>query len=171
MASSPKKSVAVQAAPATAPVEADLDAVPSVEEAVAAVAEPAAEMQESVRTAFEKGVTESRAAFARVKTSADEAANAFELSFAAAKDGVTAINAKAFEALRANAEANLDFIKASFAVKTLSDLVALQSEFARKQVDAVSVQFKDLGALAQKTMIETIEPMKEQVAKSFKLAV
>jgi hypothetical protein len=172
MASSPKKNAAAQAVPAPAPVEADLTpADPSVEEAMAAVIEPATEIQESVRTALEKGVTESRATFARAKASADDAANAFELSFAAAKDGVIAINAKALEALRTNTEANLDFIKASFAVKTLSDLVALQSEFARSQADAVSVQFKDLGALAQKAMIETIEPVKEQVAKSFKLAV
>ena len=144
---------------------------PSVEGAVVAFAEPAAEVQQSVRTAVEKGVTESRAAFARAKSSMDDAANAFELSFAAAKDGVVAINAKALEALRANAEANLDFIKASFAVKTLSDLVALQSEFARKRVDAVSMQFKDLGALAQKAMVDSIEPVKEQVAKTFKMAV
>ncbi len=171
MASSPKKSAA-QAAPTPAPVEADLAvASPSVEEALEAVIEPATEIHESVRAAVEKGVTKSRAAFARAKASGDDAANAFELSFAAAKDGVIAINAKALEALRANTEANLDFIKASFAVKTLSDLVALQGEFARKQADAVSVQVKDLGALAQKAMIEMIEPVKEQVAKSFKLAV
>ncbi len=168
MAVSPKKSVA--RTPAS--VEPDLeDSLPTVEEAMAAVVEPAAEIQESVRTALEKGVTESRAAFARAKSSADDAANAFELSFAAAKDGVVAINAKAMEALRVNTEANLDFIKASFAVKTLSDLVALQSEFARKQVDAVSTQVKDLGALAQKAMIETFEPVKEQIAKSFNVAV
>ena len=168
MASSPKKSAAAQALP---PVETDVAANPGVEEAMAAVIEPATEIQESVRTALEKGVTESRAAFARAKASADDAASSFELSFAAAKDGVIAINAKALEALHANTEANLDFIKATFAVKTLSDLVALQSEFARKQTDAVSVQFKDLRALAQKAMIETIEPVKEQVAKSFKLGV
>lgn len=172
MASTPKKSVAAQPGPAPAPVEADFaDAVPNVEDAAAAVVEPAVEMQDSVRTALEKGVSESRAAFARAKASADDAANALELSFAAAKDGAIAINAKALEALRANAEANFEFIKASFAVKTLSDLVALQGEFARKQADAVSTQFKDLGALAQKTMIETIEPMKDQVAKTFKMAV
>ena len=168
MASSPKKG----AVRAPAFVEPDLDAeIPNAEEAVAAVLEPAAEMQDSVRTALENGVSESRAAFARAKSSVDDAANAFEMSFAAAKDGVVAINAKALEALRANGEANLDFIRASFAVKTLPDLVALQSEFARKQVNAVSAQFKDLSALAQKTMIETIEPVKEQVAKTFKIAV
>ena len=168
MASSPKKN----AARAPAPVEPDLDAVsPSLEEAMAAVVEPAAEMHESVRNALEKGITESRAAFSRAKASADEAANAFELSLAAAKEGVAAIRAKALQALRVNAEANLDFVKASFAAKNLSDLIALQAEFARKQVDAVSAQVKDLGALAQKTMIETIEPVKEQVAKSFKMTV
>lgn len=170
MASSPKRSSTVQAVPTLVPVEADLgDAVPGVEEAMAAVVEPAAEMRESVRTALEKGVTESRAAFARAKASADDAANAFELSFAAAKDGVIAINAKALEALRANTAANLDFIKASFAVKTVSDLVALQTEYTRKQTDALSAQFKDLGALAQKTFVATIEPVKLQVAKSFHL--
>lgn len=84
---------------------------------------------------------------------------------------MAAIRAKALQALRVNAEANLDFVKASFAAKNLSDLIALQAEFARKQVDAVSAQVKDLGALAQKTMIETIEPVKEQVAKSFKMTV
>ncbi len=171
MATSPKKNVAAQATPAPAP-EPDLaDDVPNVEEAVAAVVEPAAEIQQSVRTAREKGVAESRAAFAKAKASADDAANAFELSFAAAKHGVIALNAKALEAVRANAEANFDFVKASFAAKSLSDLVALQSEFARKQVDTVTIQFKDLGALTQKAMAETIEPIKEQVAKSFKMAV
>jgi phasin len=169
MAISPKKSAA---GPAPAPVEPDLpDSVPSVEETMEAVVEPAVEMQESVRSALEKGVSESRAAFARAKASADDATNALELSFAAAKDGVIAFNAKALEALRANAEANLDFVKASFAAKSLTELVALQNEFARKQVDAVTVQFKDLGALAQKTAVEAFEPVKQQVAKSFRVAV
>jgi len=167
MASYPKKN-----APRESAVEPDLDdQVPSVEEAVAAVVEPAAEMQESVRTALDKSVTESRAAFARVKASADDAASAFEVSVAAAKDGVLAINAKALQALRANTEASLDFVKASFSVKTVSELVALQTEFARKQADAMSAQAKDLGALARKTMLETIEPVKEQVARAFKIVV
>jgi len=168
MATTPKKTAAVRP---PALVEPDLpDSVPSVQEAVEAVVEPAVEMQESVRTAFEKGVTESRAAFARTKASADDAANAFEQSFAAAKNGVIAINAKARDAMRANAEANLDFIKASFAAKSLAELVALQNEFATKRVDAVTGQFKDLGALAQKTAVEAFAPVKEQVVRTFRVA-
>jgi phasin len=170
MATAPKKNAA-QAAPAPSePVPESAALIPEPAEVSPAVA-PVAEIQQSVRTAVEKTVVDSRAAFAKAKASADEAASAFEVSFTAAKDGVLAINAKAFEALRANAEANFDYVKASLAVKSLSDLIALQSEFARKQVDAMTAQVKDIGALAQKTMTETSEPIKEQVAKSFKIAV
>lgn len=138
---------------------------------ILAAALPVTEIQESVRSALEKGVVESRAAFAKVKASVDDASSAIEVSFAAAKDGVIAINSKAFEALRANAEANFDYLRASFEVKSLSDLVALQSKYARKQVETMTAQAKDIGVLAQKTLTGTVEPIKEQVAKSFKIAI
>ncbi len=170
MATAPKKNAAAQAAPARPePVPALI--VDTSELTEAGAPGPVAEIQQSMRNVVEKSVVDSRVAFVKAKATADEAANAIEVSFAAAKDGVFAINAMAFEALRANAEANFDYVKASFAVKSLSDLIALQSEFARKQVHAVTAQAKDIGALAQKTMTEAAEPIKEQVAKSFKIAV
>ena len=116
-------------------------------------------------------MVESRAAFAKAKTAADETANAFEVSFAAAKDGALAIHAKAFETARANADANFDFLKAMFAVKSLPELITLQTEFARKQVETITGQAKDFGAMAQKAMADAVEPIKEQAARSFKLAV
>jgi len=136
-----------------------------------AAALPAAEIQQSLQGALEKSVAESRAAFAKAKTTADEAASAIEVSFAAAKDGALAIQAKGFEALRANADANFDFLRAAFAARSLPDLIALETEFARKQVEAFTSQTKDLGALTQKAMADAVEPIKEQVAKSFKIAV
>jgi phasin len=172
MANAPKKSAVPQVISAAAPVEAALATVNAVlpSEAKFAAA-PAAEIQQSLRSALEKGVVESRAAFAKAKTAADETANAFEVSLAAAKDGALAINTKAFEALRVNADANFDFLKAVFAVKSLPDLITLQTEFARKQVETITGQSKDFGALAQKAMADAVEPIKEQVARSFKLAV
>ena len=171
MASSPKKSAAEKAA-ASAAVEPDLpNEFPSASEAVEAIIEPALEMQDSVRSALQKGVVESRAAFVKAKVSAEDAANAFELSFAAAKDGVIAFNTKAFAAAQANAEANFEFVKAAVAVKTVGDLVSLQNDFARKQTDAVVVQFKDLAETAKKTVVEAFEPLKGQLTKSFKIAV
>jgi phasin len=172
MANAPKKSAVPQAVSIAAPVEAaaaTVNAVLPTELQLAAA--PAAEIQQSFRSALEKGVVESRAAFAKAKTTADETASAFEVSFAAAKDGALAINAKAFEALRANADANFDFLKAVCAAKSLSDLITLQTEFARKQVETMTSQTKDFGALTQKAMADAVEPIKEQVARSFKIAV
>jgi phasin len=190
MASATKKNAAVRTAPASIESEADEALVapaavfvmprasaedaeassPAVKDALAAVSQ-VVEIQRSLRSALEKSVAESRAAFAKAKTAADEAASAFEVSFAAAKDGALAINAKGFEALRANADANFDFLKAVFAAKSLTDVIALQTEFARKQVETFTSQTKDLGALTQKAMTDAVEPFKEQVAKSFKIAV
>ena len=172
MANAPKKGAVPRALSVAAPVEAAAATVsailPTESQLVAA---PAAEIQQSFRGALEKGVVESRAAFAKAKTAADETASALEVSFAAAKDGALAIHAKAFEALRVNADANFDFLRAVFGAKTLSDVITLQTEFARKQVETMTSQTKDFGALTQKAMADAVEPIKEQVAKSFKIAV
>jgi phasin len=170
MATASKKSAA-QAISARAPVEAAVAAFKAVKATAPQVAAPVEEIQQSFRGALEKSVVESRAAFAKAKTAADEATSAFEVSFAAAKDGALAFNAKALEALRANADANFDFLKSVFAAKSLSDVITLQTEFARKQVETMTSQTKDLGALTQKAMADAVEPIKEQVAKSFKIAV
>jgi phasin len=167
----PKKSAAAPKVSAAAPVESAAAAINVVPPTAPQVAAPVEEMQQSFRSALEKSVVESRAAFAKVKTRADETASAFEVSFAAAKDGALAINAKALEVLRAHADANFDFMKSVFAAKSLSDVLALQSEFARKQVETMTSQTKDMGALTQKAMADAVEPIKDQVAKSFKIAV
>ena len=168
MASAPKKAPKPAAGEI---VSLPTDTVEEVSHAVEAASESIDELGNEVRAALDKGVAESRAVLTKVKVTADDAANAIEKSYYAARDGVIAINAKAFDALRANAEANFDFMKAAFGVKSLADFIALQSEFARRQVDALTGQTKDLGALTQKTVAEAIEPLKDQVAKSFKIAV
>lgn len=196
MASSPKKASAAAAAAAAAPVEiAAVEAAPAkvvaapVETApapvvVAAAPKPAAEvakifeapaaslteMHGKVRSMIEKGLAESRTGYAKAKSVADETAVAVEASFATAKTGALEINAKAFEAMRATAEANFDFAKSVIAAKSLSDVVALQGEFARKQIEWLTGQTKEIGALAQKVANDSVEPIKAQVAKTFKAA-
>ena len=156
------KSRAVFVMPRAAAAEADSNL---------AGAEPAAEVQQNVRAVLEKSVVETRAAWVKAKTAVDEASSAFEVSFAAAKDGALAVNAKALEALRVNADANFDFLRSAFAAKSLSDLIGLQAAFARTQVEAMAGQTREIGAVAQKAMTQAVEPIKEQVAKSFKIAV
>lgn len=125
--------------------------------------------QERVRSLVETGVYESRAGYMKVKSAADEAAHALEASYASAKQGAAEIGVKAFDALRATADANFDFAKSALKVKTASDYAALHSEFARKQIEMFTSQTKAMGELAQKVAVETMEPIKAQVAKTLRL--
>ena len=128
------------------------------------------DIQEKVRTVIDKGLSETRANYAKAKSAADEAASAIEASYTSAKSGVVEINVKALEALRASADANFDFVKSIFGAKTMSEYVTLHTEFARKQVELLTGQTKELSALAQKVASESAETIKAQVAKTFKIA-
>jgi len=174
MATAPKKT-ALSAAPAEpAASVAEVGAAPAPSASPQMFAAPAAtltDLQGQLRAAAEKGLAETRSAYVQAKVAAGEAADALETSCAAARAGVVAINAKALESLTANVEANFDFVKSAFGVGGFADYVALQSEFARARLDAVAGQAKAIGELAQKTVIDSLEPIKAQAAKSFKLTV
>lgn len=155
-----------------APAAADVAAFPEAKIDTVFETVPASmdQMQENVRKVVEKGVAETRAAYAKVKTAAEEATGALESSYSTATKGVIAFNTKTLDALRANAEANFDFVKAVINAKSVSEFVTLQSEHASKQVEAINAQTKEIAALAQKIAAETVEPIKSQVARTFSLS-
>ncbi len=152
---------AVAAAPATAFAEASK----MMEAPLASMGEA----QEKVRAMIETGINETRAGYSKVKGVADEAAVALETSFAAAKAGAVEIGVKALEALRETADANFDFAKSLISAKSPSDYVSLHGEFARRQIEMLTAQTKAIAELAQKVVTASIEPIKTQVAKSFKI--
>jgi phasin len=169
MAVASKKTASVVAGAEALPepkVETVVETVPAP---VVAMPAPVAAIQENVRKAVEKSVADTRAAYAKAKSAAEEATGALESSYSTAAKGVVEFNTKTLEALRATAEANFDFVKAVINAKSVSEFVTLQSEHARKQVETISAQAKEIAALAQKIAAESVEPIKSQVAKTFKL--
>lgn len=167
VAKAAEPAIAPAPAPAAAPAPAfELPQV-DVAKAIETVAAPARELQESVREAAEKGVEESRAAYARAKAVAEETAGSLGQSAKSAAEGMRAFNDKLVDAMRANTEAGFDFVKALLGAKTLSEAIELNTEFARKQFDAMNAQGKDLAAFAQKTATETYAPLKDGFSKAF----
>jgi len=126
--------------------------------------------QENFRKATEQGVAQGKAAYEKVKVAAEDATATLETSFATASKGFTALNAKAFDALRANSEVMFDFVKALSGVKTMAEAVSLQSETARKQYDNLTAQNKELVALAQKAAMDAVEPLKAGFTKAVNAA-
>jgi len=135
-----------------------------------APAAPGVALQEALREAAEKGLAESRAAYARTRDAADEAAAAYEASFAYAAKGVIDLNSKALDALRANFDAGIDFAKAAINSRTVGELAALHSDYARKQAEAFAAQAREFGDLAQKIAAETMAPIKRQIGGMFSLS-
>jgi len=174
MATAPKKTVlsAAPAEPAASPAEVVAAPAPSALSPMFGAPDATlTELQDRLRAAAEKGLTETRSACIRAKVAVQETAEALETSCAAARAGVVAINAKALESLTANVEANFDFIKSAFGVAGFADYVALQSEFAGARFDALAGQAKAIGELAQKATLDSLDPIKAQVAKSVKFAL
>jgi hypothetical protein len=54
-------------------------------------------------------------------------------------------------------------------VKSFSQAVELQSAFARKQLESLAEQAKELTAIAQKSTAESVKPFQEMASKGFKL--
>ena len=124
-------------------------------------------VKENLRKATEDNVTQGRAAYDRVKTAAEDATGSLESSFATAAKGLTDLNAHVFSAMRANGEAIFDFVKALSGVKSMDEIVNVQSAHMRQQYETLTAQTKELAAMAQKVAADAAAPIKASFGKTF----
>lgn len=129
---------------------------------------PNLEVPAAFREFAEKGVTQAKANWEKVKAATEETTDLLEDSYTTASKGAADYGLKLIEVGRANTNAAFDFAGQMMTVKSLSEAVELYTAFARKQFEAVGAQGKELTALAQKVATETVEPLKEGVTSAFK---
>jgi phasin len=129
---------------------------------------PNFEVPAAFREFAEKGITQAKANWEKVKAATEESTDLLEDSYSTASKGAADYGLKLIEVGRANTNAAFDFAGQLMTVKSLSEAVELSTSYARKQFDAMSVQGKELTALAQKVATETVEPIKESVTSAFK---
>ena len=124
-------------------------------------------LQDNFRRAAEDGLAQTRAAYEKMKVAAEEATGSIESSYATATRGFGEINLKALDAIKSQADASFEHMKALIASKSLSEALTLQSEHLRKQFESISGQAKDMAALTQKVATDAVEPLKATFGKSF----
>jgi len=132
------------------------------------------EMPAAFREMAEKGVLQAKEAYDSYKSMAEEATDAIEDTFATMNKGATDFQAKALGAAKENFNAGFDLVEKMLGVKSLSEVIELQTEFARKQFDTMTSQAKDIQDLATKVQTETTKPLKDSMAKAmdqWKMAV
>lgn len=128
---------------------------------------------DQVRAFAEKGVEQSKEAYAKLKTGAEEAQKTLENTYENAKTVSTDLSLKTISALRANAEANFSHLEALVGAKSISEVVELQTAFLRKRVEMAVEQAKDFQAVASKAAEDVAAPLKtafEKAVKELKVA-
>lgn len=120
------------------------------------------------RAFAEKGVEQSKEAYAKLKTGAESAQKAIESTLETAKTAGSEFSLKSIAAARANAEAGFSHLEALIGAKSLSEVIELQTSFVRKSVETAVEQAKDFQAASTKAAEEVSKPFKDVFEKSVK---
>lgn len=129
---------------------------------------PKLEVPAAFREFAERGVSQVRESYEKMKSAAEEATDLMEASYASASKGATDYGRKLIEAARSNTNAAFDYATALMGAKSLAEVIELSTTHARKQFESLSAQSKDLTALAQQVATETSEPLKTGFNKAFR---
>ena len=130
-----------------------------------------AKLSESFREFAEKGATQTKEAYAKMKEAAEDATKTVEATLESAQAGSVELGLKAIEALRTNAENSLSHMEALLGVKSVAELFELQTAFLRKQAEVAVEQAKTLQETSKKVAEKVTAPVKsasEKAMKSFK---
>lgn len=120
------------------------------------------------RAFAEKGVEQTKEAYAKLKTGTEEAQKVVETTFENARAAGAELSLKSIAALRANSEAAFSHLEALVGVKSVSEFFELQTAYLRKRVEMTVEQAKDIQALSSKAAEEVGKPVKDAFEKALK---
>jgi phasin len=128
------------------------------------------QMPEHVRAFAEKGVSQARESYSKMKEAAEAHSGTVEAVMTTATKGAADYSTKLVEIARTNTNAGFDFLQSMIGVKSPSQAMELFSAFAKSQVETLTGQTKELAEMGQKIATDTAEPIKTGAAKLFKPA-
>ncbi|WP_075292545.1 phasin [Pararhizobium arenae] len=141
-------------------------AIKKTEDAFSLNAFDPAKISDAFREFAEKGAVQSKEAYAKMKTAAEDATKTVEATLESAQSGTVEISLKAIDALRTNAESSLSHMEALLGVKSLSELFELQTAFIRKQAELAMEQAKSMQEATKKVAENVAKPSKEAAEKA-----
>ncbi|MGV8938481.1 MAG: phasin [Allorhizobium sp.] len=121
---------------------------------------------EGMRDFAEKGAAQSKEAFAKMKTATEEATKTVESTMQTAQAGSVEFGLKAINVMRTNVEMSFSHMEALLGVKSIAELIELQTAFIRKQSEITVQQAKDLQETAKKVAETVSKPGKDAAEKA-----
>lgn len=118
------------------------------------------------RAFAEKGVEQSKEAYAKLKVGAESAQKAIESTLETVKTTGGDLSLKSIAAARANAEAGFSHLEALVGAKSLSEVIELQTSFMRRSFETVVEQAKDFQVSTTKAAEDLSKPFKDVFEKA-----
>jgi phasin len=131
---------------------------------------PKMEVPAAFREIAEKGVAQAKQNYEKMKSTAEDATEVLEETYATASKGCSDYGLKLVETAKANSNAAFGLFGELLTAKSYSEVVELYTAYVRAQFDTVSAQAKELADHAQKVATETVAPVKESLTNAFNKA-
>jgi phasin len=125
------------------------------------------QVPEQMRAFAEKGVSQARESYIRLKDAAETQNDAIEAALSSVSKGAGDYSAKLLDIVKTNTEASFDFAQSLVGAKTVPEALELWTSHARKGVETVTAQTKELVELSQKVATDSVEPIKASASKLF----
>jgi phasin len=125
------------------------------------------EVPEQMRAFAEKGVSQARESYVRLKDAAETQNGAIEAAFSSVSKGAGDYSAKLLDMVKANTEASFDLAQSLVGAKSIPEALEVLTSHARKSVETVTAQTKELVELSQKVATDSVEPIKASASKLF----
>jgi phasin len=126
---------------------------------------------EPVRAFVENGVAQARQNYDRLKDVAEGNNVAVEAAFGVTSKGISDYSAKMLGFLQVNTFAVLDLTQQLAGVKSFAQAAELWQGHARRQLETLTHQSRELVELSRQVATDAAEPLKDSVARLFQPAV
>lgn len=123
-------------------------------------------MTETFRTMTQKSMEQSKEAYSRMKTAADDATKTMESTMDNMHQSSLSLSKKAIEAMRSNAEMGFAHLEKMMAAKSFAEVVEMQTSYVRRQIEAATDQTKEMQSLVQSVAQELTKPAREAFQKA-----
>jgi phasin len=111
-----------------------------------------------MRQFAEQSVAQARKAVDGFLTAAQKTASTIEAQAATAQSGAKGVQEKAMSFAEQNIASSFEFAERLVRAKDIQEVMALQQEFLKSQMQAMTEQAKDLGATAGKVAMDSTKP-------------
>jgi len=116
------------------------------------------EIPQEMRAFAEKSVEQAKQAFDGFMSAAQNAVTAFEGHAESARKGARHVTDKAMSFAEQNVSTSFDFAQKLLRAKDLQEVMRLQAEFVRSQMQVLAEQARELGETAGKAASEVRSP-------------